>query len=66
MTDWANWSLCEVSCETGTESRERICEFENRNHVANADDAGCADGYNHGKNDGYFEERNCNTQPCRE
>ena len=43
------------------QTRKRKCEFEGKNHTANADDKGCSDGFQNG----YYEEQKCNTQPCR-
>ena len=61
MSQWGDWSLCPVSCDSAMQIRERKCEFEGKNHTANAGDTGCSDGFQNG----YYEEQNCNTQPCR-
>ena len=43
------------------QTRTRKCEFKGENYTANADDTDCSDGFKYG----YYEEQNCNTQPCR-
>ena len=62
LSQWETWSLCPVSCDNkAMQTRKRKCEFEGRNHTENADDTGCADGFQYG----FYEEQKCNTQPCR-
>lgn len=50
-----------MSCETGMQTRKRSCYFESQNITAQQWDSGCSEAYPNK----YYEEKECNTQPCR-